>query len=233
MTVTNKKIENYQLFRFKKIETYQLFRLFIEWAVNNNWIEVSDDTCCLTPEGADELEALGLEISKLLNGKKKVAKNNEEELKVNSELQNNKQTIAKVHLYTDGGSRGNQFASGGLAAIGIIVCNDQDEVITTHKQYLGKATNNQAEYMALITGLNLLKNYHVQEVTCCSDSQLMINQLNGTYKIKDKTLQKMVIKVKELEHDFRCVTYIHQPRENKILQKADKLVNQVLDAQGV
>ena len=115
----------------------------------------------------------------------------------------------------------------------MLLCNECDEVIMKHKQYLGKATNNQAEYTALITGLNLVKNFHSKYVVCFSDSQLMINQLNGLYRIKDTKLQKLVMKVKELERDFKSVKYIHLPRENKMLKKADKMVNKVLDAQGV
>ncbi len=212
-----------------KINCYSLFSLFVNWAKNNNWIQEVKGDYFLTPEGQEELVALGLDLEQL-NG---APKEEEKEKQVKEELCNGKQEITHIHLYTDGGSRGNQYAIGGKAAIGIVVCDDHDEEVTTHKQYLGRATNNQAEYTALITGLNLVKNYHPKEVTCISDSQLMINQLNGLYKIKDKILQKHVIKVKELEKEFQLVKYVHQPRENRILKRADKLVNQVLDAQGV
>lgn len=208
-----------------KVDLQSLFGAFVRWAKCNNWIHEDTDEFFLTEEGQEEMQALGLDMEEVLNGKKGESKEIDRELL--------KKEIAKVHLYTDGGSRGNQFTEGGKAAIGMILCNECDEIIMKHKQYLGKATNNQAEYTALITGLNLVKNFHSRFVVCFSDSQLMINQLNGLYKIKDPKLQKLVMKVKELERDFKSVKYIHIPRENKILKKADKMVNQVLDAQGV
>lgn len=217
----------------KPVNHYKLFSFFLEWAKQNNWIVEEQGEFLLTPEGEEELSALGLDIENVLNGVEK--KTDSENLKqtIDQTLSNNKTEIKKIHLYTDGGSRGNQFKEGGKAAIGIVLCDEYDEEITMQKQYLGRATNNQAEYTALITGLSLAKNYNPQEITCFSDSQLMINQLNGTYKIRDKKLQKFVMEVKELEKSFQLVTYIHVKRENRIIKKADKLVNKVLDAQGV
>lgn len=208
-----------------KVNLQSLFGAFICWAKSNNWISEENNEFFLTEEGSDEMSALGLDIKEVLNGKEIEADDIDPE--------SIKKEIDKIHLYTDGGSRGNQFVEGGKAAIGMLLCNECDEVIMKHKQYLGKATNNQAEYTALITGLNLVKNFHSKYVVCFSDSQLMINQLNGLYRIKDTKLQKLVMKVKELERDFKSVKYIHLPRENKMLKKADKMVNKVLDVQGV
>ena len=216
----------------KKINCMTLFSLFLDWTRENNWIREEQEVFYLTPEGEEEMEALGLDIPKLLNNKVKKKEKTVEQA-VKEEIRNNKKKIHKIHLYTDGGSRGNQFAEGGKAAIGIVVCDDHDEIITCHKQYLGRATNNQAEYQALITALSLIQNYHPKEVTCFSDSQLMIKQMNGVYRIKDKKLQKLAIQVKELEGSFDTVMYVHLKRENRLIKRADRLVNQVMDAQGV
>jgi len=86
----------------------------------------------------------------------------------------NSMTLKKISIYTDGGSRGNP----GNSAIGIIII-DSKKIIYKHGEYIGKATNNKAEYTALIKALKKASELFHEEVSCFSDSELMIKQLNG------------------------------------------------------
>ena len=133
----------------------------------------------------------------------------------------------KIIMYTDGGSRNNP----GPAAIGVYV-------ETLHKQfghYIGEKTNNEAEYEAVIFGLNKIKqlvgkeNAKNTEVECFLDSEFVERQLNHTYKVKEKNIQELFLKVWNLMLDFKKVTFKHILRDkNKV---ADKLVNEALDEQ--
>ena len=134
-------------------------------------------------------------------------------------------SMDKISLYTDGGSRNNP----GEAAIGIVL-KDKDKILRKLGKPIGIATNNEAEYTALIEGLKISLNEGAKEVECFVDSELVAKQLKGLYKIKEPRLQTLCIKVKELEKKFNEVTYTHIPRkENSI---ADSLVNKALDSKG-
>jgi len=129
----------------------------------------------------------------------------------------------KIIIYTDGGSRGNP----GPAAIGVVIENQH------YSQLIGETTNNVAEYKAVIFALQKLKQIlgkekaSETEVEIRSDSELMVNQLNGFYKIKDSELKELFIEIWNLKQDFKKVSFVIIKREeNKI---ADKLVNQALD----
>ncbi len=128
-----------------------------------------------------------------------------------------------VRTYTDGGSRGNP----GPAAIGAVV-----EIIATgerheYKRYIGETTNNQAEYQALLLALERAKELGAKEVECRLDSELVVKQMRGEYKVKDPELGKLFIRIHNLITDFRKITYTHIRREfNK---DADRLVNEALD----
>lgn len=125
------------------------------------------------------------------------------------------------YLYTDGGSRGNP----GPGAIGIVLQKEEDIVVQKAK-YIGEVTNNQAEYQALILGLTIA-NEHTKELECLLDSELVVRQLNGQYRVKDEKLKPLFEKVKKLEQDFEKVSFSHIPREKNKL--ADLLLNQELD----
>ena len=131
----------------------------------------------------------------------------------------------KIFLYTDGGSRGNP----GSAAIGIIVCDENKNILHEHKEYIGVKTNNTAEYIALLKGLEIVARITRNEICCFSDSELLIKQLNGSYKIKAKHLREIYNDIKIREKPFKGITYNHVNRYNKIIQKCDELVNQALD----
>ena len=126
-------------------------------------------------------------------------------------------------LYTDGGARGNP----GPAAIGGVVRDPTGAVVDSFSEYIGHATNNQAEYQALITGLKRARARRIQLLRCCLDSELLVNQLNGVYKIKEPTLAELAEEVFELLSDFRKVTIVHIPRA--LNREADRLVNEALD----
>lgn len=126
-------------------------------------------------------------------------------------------------LYTDGGARGNP----GPAAGGVVLYNEQGEVFHKASKYFGIGTNNQAEYKALLLGLNLAKDEGVQEISVYLDSELVVKQLVGLYKVKDTHLALLYAEIKLLESYFKVITYTHVPRtQNK---EADLLVNKELD----
>lgn len=131
----------------------------------------------------------------------------------------------KIYVYTDGGSRGNP----GPGAIGILILGEGKKIVYRDAEYIGETTNNRAEYTALIEALKKAKRYSDGEVNCFSDSELMVKQLQGKYKVKSYHLRKLYKKIKELEKNFRKVNYNHVKREDRKIALVDKLLNQVLD----
>ncbi len=124
-------------------------------------------------------------------------------------------------LYTDGGARGNP----GPAGIGAVLTIGEEQYL--FKKYIGETTNNQAEYQALILGLEEAIKREIKEVNCFLDSELVVKQLKREYKVKDKDLATQFVRVWNLMQKIGKVTFTHVPRaENKI---ADRLVNEVLD----
>jgi ribonuclease HI len=96
-------------------------------------------------------------------------------------------------------------------------------------RYLGSRTNNQAEYEALIAALESTVKLHAEEVTCHLDSQLVVKQVTGEYRVKNSELRQLWRKVQELRKNFKKTTLISVPRTNIHIQKADALVNEALD----
>ena len=131
----------------------------------------------------------------------------------------------KIYLYTDGGSRGNP----GQSAVGIVICNEDKEIVDTYKERIGYGTNNEAEYKALIKGLEIAKTHCTDEIVFFSDSELLVKQLNGQYRIKAKNLQELYHEVQNCVKPFRKITYNHHKRNHTLIQECDKLVNQALD----
>ena len=130
-----------------------------------------------------------------------------------------------LHLFTDGGSRGNP----GQAAIGIIIEDPtKGKVLHEHAERIGVETNNVAEYRALIEGLKRAKRYCPNRLICHLDSELVVRQLNGEYRVKMATLEPLVQEIRDLSMDFPDVVFEHIPREDNY--RADALVNKVLDA---
>lgn len=131
----------------------------------------------------------------------------------------------KIFLYTDGGCRGNP----GPAAIGVVVCDENKNILHKHKECIGKATSNIAEYVALRKGLEIVAGICRNEICCFSDSELLVRQLNGSYRIKADHLRNIYYDIKIREKPFKDITYNHVDRNNKFIQKCDELVNQALD----
>ncbi len=131
-----------------------------------------------------------------------------------------------LHLFTDGGSRGNP----GQAAIGCILIDPSRGVtLKEHAEAIGIETNNVAEYRALIEGLKIALRYRPNRLICHLDSELIVKQLNGEYRVKMPTLQPLVDEIRQLTMDLPDVVFQHIPREDN--WRADELVNKALDEQ--
>jgi ribonuclease HI len=130
----------------------------------------------------------------------------------------------KARLSTDGGARGNP----GPAAFGYVLETEDGTVLAAHGEAIGVATNNVAEYRALVAGLQKALEVGVDEVDVVSDSQLLVRQMTGEYKVKNEALRKLSIQAAALARRLRQVTYRSVPREHNEL--ADRLVNEALDA---
>lgn len=121
-----------------------------------------------------------------------------------------------LKIYVDGSSLGNP----GPAGIGIVVCDEVGKIITSHKVSLDKATNNEAEYRAVIEALKLARELGADEVTLLSDSELVVQQLSGNYKVRSSTLLPLHEEAMNLARQFRRFNISHIPREaNKIANK--------------
>ena len=131
--------------------------------------------------------------------------------------------INKVVIYTDGAARGNP----GPAAIGVVIKDESGATIATISLRLGVTTNNQAEYYAIIAGLEKAVSMGVKNVSVKSDSELVVEQLNGRYKVKNAALRPLYLKVVELTGalDSFAISYI--PRAQNAA--ADALANKALD----
>lgn len=133
--------------------------------------------------------------------------------------------MKKGRVFSDGGARGNP----GPAAIGVLVCNEQGDVLREHKETIGEATNNIAEYRAVMQGLELAHALGLREIEYFVDSELVARQLSGQYRIKMPHLKELFLQVKEREKGFTKVTYHQVPRTHEKIKRADQLVNQALN----
>lgn len=129
----------------------------------------------------------------------------------------------KLKTYSDGGARGNP----GPAAIGVVVYSSADKVLFEAGEYIGETTNNQAEYKALIKAMNQALTMGGTELTCFLDSELVVKQLQGKYKIREAGLQLLAAQALKMMKNFSSVEFMHVRREKNKL--ADKLVNEALD----
>ena len=130
----------------------------------------------------------------------------------------------KARLSTDGGARGNP----GPAAYGYVLEAADGTVLDARGEAIGVATNNVAEYRGLLAGLAAAIARGVEEVEVVSDSELVVRQMRGEYKVKNETLRDLVDEAQALESRFRRVTYTAVRREHNEL--ADRLVNEALDS---
>jgi probable phosphoglycerate mutase len=130
----------------------------------------------------------------------------------------------KAKLSTDGGARGNP----GPAAYGYVLEAEDGTVLAAHGERIGVATNNVAEYRALVAGLEKAAELDVEEVEVVSDSELLVKQMRGEYKVKNPALRELNVAAEALAARFRKVAYTAVRREHNEL--ADRLVNEALDA---
>ena len=131
-------------------------------------------------------------------------------------------------VYVDGGARGNP----GPAAIGVVICAADDQVLYERKERIGGGTNNEAEYRAVIRGLDLVAGYAPEEVLVVCDSELIVRQLTGRYRVRDPRMEELFLAAKAKEKAFRIVRYEQRPRLTGHLRRADELVNEALDGRG-
>jgi ribonuclease HI len=129
----------------------------------------------------------------------------------------------KIRLFTDGACRGNPGSGG----IGAACQNETGKILYTMKRYIGSCTNNEAEYQALIMGLEEAVKRGYDAIDIFMDSELAVKQLNGAYRVKSKNLFKYINAARELLSSFGTYTLRHIDRsENKL---ADRLANEAID----
>ena len=129
----------------------------------------------------------------------------------------------RARLYTDGGARGNP----GPAAFAYVLEADDGTVLAAHGEAIGVATNNVAEYRGLVEGLRKAGELAVDEVEVVSDSELMVKQMRGEYRVKNDALRELSLEASRLARRVGRVTYTAVRREHNEL--ADRLVNEALD----
>jgi len=136
-----------------------------------------------------------------------------------------KPTPGEVKIFSDGGSRGNP----GPSASGFVILDLEDNILVDKGVYLGITTNNQAEYMALKLALEECLKMGIVEAQVYLDSLLVVNQIKGIFKVKNRDLWPIHDAIKQLAQQFKKITFSHVPREfNKL---ADAAVNRALDQQ--
>lgn len=131
--------------------------------------------------------------------------------------------LDEAKIYTDGGSRGNPGDSAGA----YVICSMDDSVVEKSGYYIGMATNNQAEYYGFLKGLERARDLGISKITLFSDSQLVVNQMKGVYKVKNQELAPLHQQVSEVANFFEKIDFIYVPRELNSL--ADGEVNRILD----
>lgn len=145
--------------------------------------------------------------------------------KAEAEITTKLAELKQAKLYADGGSRGNP----GPSASGFVVFDMHNNIVVEKGIYLGVTTNNQAEYQALKFGMEQAVKMGISELHVYMDSMLVVNQMKGIFKVKNRDLWPIHDAIKGLSQHFKSITYTHVPRAfNK---DADRMVNEALDAQ--
>lgn len=132
----------------------------------------------------------------------------------------------RARLFTDGGARGNP----GPAAFGYVLEADDGTVLDARGEAIGVTTNNVAEYRALVAGLEKAAQVGVAELEVVSDSELLVKQMRGEYRVKNAALRELSLAAARLGREIGTVRYTAVRREHNEL--ADRLVNEALDAAG-
>lgn len=135
---------------------------------------------------------------------------------------------SRLRVYSDGASRGNP----GPSTIAFTVVGEDGKILKRYSECVGVRTNNQAEYDALISALEFASGLSSQEVVCYMDSELVVKQLNGGYRVRSSKLETLWLKVHELKQKFQEISFIRVPRTDVYIQVVDRLANQALDRAG-
>jgi ribonuclease HI len=136
--------------------------------------------------------------------------------------------LEEVWLYTDGAARGNP----GPAAAGFRILGPSGELLFEHEESLGRRTNNQAEYEALIRGLEACHLYTQRGVRVGSDSKLLVNQMNAAWRVRNSDLRDLHAKARAAAAGFEEVRYDHHPRAHPEIATVDRALNQLLDLEA-
>ncbi len=149
-------------------------------------------------------------------------------IKETKPLHSSKESDSPIHpptysLYTDGASRGNPGESGA----GIVLKDSEGKTVKKIRKYLGVGTNNQAEYNALLLGLNLAKKTGAKKLNVHLDSELVVRQIKGEYRVKNSELKLLHQNVLKMFQEFDKINILHIPREMN--READLLANQAID----
>jgi len=134
--------------------------------------------------------------------------------------------MQKAVVYIDGGSRGNP----GDSAFGLFACDEDARPVAAFGRFLGTMTNNEAEYSGLLAALEWAREEDVQELHVMSDSQLMVRQMNGQYRVKSPNLKPLFEDAKKRAREFPRFVIEHVRREGNV--EADRLANMAMDARG-
>lgn len=130
-----------------------------------------------------------------------------------------------ITVFTDAASRRNP----GPASIAYSIQDSSGKILEERGEFIGRNTNNFAEYSAVIAALKAASKHSSGEVNLFSDSELVVRQLNGKYKVKEKSLKILFNEVKAIEKRFEKVSYKNLPRESKEISRVDNIANKVLD----
>jgi ribonuclease HI len=140
-----------------------------------------------------------------------------------AESEPERKPIAAYQANIDGGSRGNP----GPAAYGVVIRDPRGEIVARLKKYIGQTTNNVAEYFGLIAALDYAETHSVRALRVLSDSELMVKQLRGQYKVKSEDLKPLFERAKKMSQSLESFRIEHVYREQN--READALVNQAMD----
>jgi ribonuclease HI len=133
--------------------------------------------------------------------------------------------IDHVKVYIDGGCRGNP----GPGAIGVLVLDGDGNELRRDAECIGDTTNNRAEYHAVIKGLSVCAEYTRGKVTLYSDSELVVKQMNGRWRLKNNELRELFVRVRQYAMVFEEVVYTHVKRTNPYIEKVDRALNEALE----
>jgi len=131
----------------------------------------------------------------------------------------------RIFSFTDGASRGNPGHSSG----GVLLTDESGKILFEGGIYLDKGTNNEAEYRALLFGLEKAADLKAQEIVCHLDSELVVKQLSGLYRLKSPRMIEFHRQVRERLARFKSASFVHLPREHPNMRVADRLANKTLN----